>query len=223
LNQVRTIEWAKWEGAGLNDLLSDFRFRIALALSGIAALLLYASSTSPKALFRVLTKFGRTSYQGRIGRLHWWTYTIAVLAAENLVYSLLFFADRFEWPIGVQVIFVALSYALYGTVYWYAVFSIKRLHDRNRPGWRAVFWFAPWIVYMGADSLQRMAPDWFEPLALYFGIAFVLSAGIWVWTSIGLGFRRGTLGANRFGSEDEYPPPEVTLGAGQIPQMNLLK
>ncbi len=211
LNKVRTIAWARWEGAGIDDLLSDFRFRIALVLSGVAALLLYASSTSPKALIGVLTKFDRTSYQGRIGRLHWWTYTIAIMAAENLIYSLLFFADRFEWPLGFQIVFVALSYALYGTLYWYAIFSIKRLHDRNRPGWQVVFWFAPWIVYRVADTLQRMAPDRFESLAVYIGIASVLSAGFWLWMFVGLGLRRGTPGVNRFGPEDQYSPPEVNV------------
>lgn len=211
LKKVRTIAWAKWEGAGIGDLLADLRFRFALVLSGIAALLLYASSTSPKAFVGIVGKFDRTSFQGRLGRLHWWTYTITIMAADNLIYALLFFADRFAWPFGLQILFVGLSYALYGTLYWYAMFSIKRLHDRNRPGWLVVFWFAPWIVYLASGMVQRAMPEQFESLAPYIAIAALLSVGFWIWMLVGLGFRRGKPGENRFGPGDQHPQPEHTV------------
>ena len=212
LNKVRAITWARWEGAGVEDLLTDFGFRIALALSAVAALLLYASSTSPRAFVAVLAKFDRSAFLGRITRLQWWTYTIALLAAEKLVYSLLFFADRFEWPLGFQVVFVALSYALYGTFSWYAAFSITRLHDRNRPGWLVVFWFAPWAIYVVTTMLQRMAPELIEQAAVPIGLASLLAGCLWIWMFIGLACRRGTRGANRFGPESPSPPPKSSVG-----------
>jgi uncharacterized membrane protein YhaH (DUF805 family) len=212
LNKVRAITWARWEGAGIDDLLTDFRFRLALALSALAALLLYASSTSPKAFVAILARFDRGAFRGRTTRLQWWTCTISLMAADNLVYSLLFFADRFAWPFGIQVVFVASSYALYATLYWYAMFGITRLHDRNRPGWLVVFWFAPWAIYVATTTLQRIAPDLVQQMALPIGLAALLSGGLWIWTFVGLGLRRGTPGTNRFGPENRSPPPRNSVG-----------
>jgi uncharacterized membrane protein YhaH (DUF805 family) len=92
------------------------------------------------------------------------------------------------------------------------MFSIRRLHDRNRPGWLVVFWFAPWAIYVVTTMLQRMAPELIEQAAVPIGLASLLAGCLWIWMFIGLACRRGTRGANRFGPESPSPPPKSSVG-----------
>jgi uncharacterized membrane protein YhaH (DUF805 family) len=49
-------------------------------------------------------------------------------------------------------------------------------------------------------------------MALPIGLAALLSGGLWIWTFVGLGLRRGTPGTNRFGPENRSPPPTSSVG-----------
>jgi uncharacterized membrane protein YhaH (DUF805 family) len=72
---------------------------------------------------------------------------------------------------------------------------VKRLHDRNRPGWWAAFIFVPAILgsvvnaFNGGDE---------SPLSIALGGVVVIVS---IWFLIELGFLCGTVGANRYGPD----------------------
>jgi uncharacterized membrane protein YhaH (DUF805 family) len=76
------------------------------------------------------------------------------------------------------------------------VLGIKRLHDRDRSGWRIlIFFLVPGLSFAMADVLAGPS-DAGLAIALY-------AAGIAVgaWAFIELGFLSGTRGPNRYGPD----------------------
>lgn len=130
-----------------------------------------------------------TSLEGRINRQPYILASFALgliaLAGELLAYVL-------DIP--------ALSYVMYAIVLWpsFAV-NVKRAHDRDRPTWWIVLFFA-WALLLNAVQLSGYGGTDDEPSYLFFvlGIPWLVFA---IALFIDLTFRRGTEGANRYGPD----------------------
>ena len=171
-----------------------------MAWGAVIALLIAKMSSSIGEVFRQMTAFGLAAFRGRLDRIHWWAYMLtAGLMAVLLSYALGFFQVDFLSPQPLRVVHALLAWTiLIVQYYWHAVFVTRRLHDRNKYGWLAIFWLAPWILgaMIGAFS------DFAESSFLVW--SFVLSFLPWIWIFIEVGFGRSTQRQNQYGPETRY-------------------
>ena len=130
------------------------------------------------------------SREGRIGRQAWWGGMI-VLFVINVV-SIFVAAALFEYALafGVAVLVLQLLY-LYPAV----CVSAKRFQDRDRPG--ALAWIPPLLaVLLSVFDLIDLG----EGSTLFVLLNLLLMAAS-IWLLIELGFLRGSVGANQYGSD----------------------
>jgi len=136
--------------------------------------------------------WGLFSFRGRTSRLGYWRVQLFATAFVALFWMLGLFAMMGAGPIGGVLFAPALLAFLAVLATW-----VRRLHDRGKGGWWALFFIlAPSVL----DGVAQMinSPDSVAaqlealPLALA-GLA------IGVWALIEVGFRRGQQGSNRFG------------------------
>jgi uncharacterized membrane protein YhaH (DUF805 family) len=103
----------------------------------------------------------------------------------------------------VAFCFIALLIVLYA-VAMLAVYT-KRLHDRNK----GMIWLVPFVIIPWALEVLRLAgaPWLFDmgrymgPVGMDWGLAQGVAGLLWLWGFVELFFFRGTIGANRFGSD----------------------
>lgn len=71
--------------------------------------------------------------------------------------------------------------------------GIRRLHDQDRSGWWTLLFYGvlPLVSVLAAPSGSPAM----------FGLLSVVSAPLTIWGLVWLGFRRGTVGRNRFGPD----------------------
>jgi uncharacterized membrane protein YhaH (DUF805 family) len=123
--------------------------------------------------------------RGRFGRGQWW----AVQLAGGLIVLVMMAIDAagIIIPQGLLIL-VALPLA---AVNLFA--CIRRLHDRDKSGWwLLLFYVVPGVI----DGVVKSIPS--EPMALLIeGVALAIFA----WGMVEIGFLRGTVGANRYGSD----------------------
>ena len=130
-----------------------------------------------------------TSFEGRITRQPFWI-AVAIFVAIDIAVSLTISGDRLS-----AVIDLVLTYPQFAV-------CAKRGHDRNTPKWVVGLFFAinaifDVLVLAGLVTLGdlKSAPP---TLAMVFAIPFfVLGLAL----IIDLGFRRGTVGPNRYGPD----------------------
>jgi uncharacterized membrane protein YhaH (DUF805 family) len=137
------------------------------------------------------------SFNGRISRKPFWIAFGIVGVANLLVYYL---AEAIDGD--------RLS-AIFDLAFTYPQFAIaaKRGHDRNLPPWLVGVVFALSVV-LDLLVVLDLAGSKDEPNA----VAVVLSVSMLVLglaLLIELGFRRGTLGPNRYGPDPLEPPPSA--------------
>jgi uncharacterized membrane protein YhaH (DUF805 family) len=94
---------------------------------------------------------------------------------------------------------------------------VKRLHDLDRSGWHALVLFAALffaglavMTYGGLQQSNITVPEWREFWTTAFYVFTVLSAALLAYLIVKLGFRRGTLGPNRFGPDPAAPVGRTT-------------
>ena len=141
--------------------------------------------------FRLL--FG---FHGRIGRATWWITGLiwgVILTAAEVYRPSIEPPERGKWLLAaVAAVYVLSAVAL----------GIKRLHDRDRSGWRIlIFFLVPGLAYAVADAFAGPT-DAMLAVVLY---AIGIAAG--VWALIELGLLPGTHGENRYG-----PAPVIDDG-----------
>ena len=131
-------------------------------------------------LFRLL--FG---FAGRIDRATYWRAILIysgglliVCAIVALVGLALYGHGRFDLAIPFLVLLVPLS--------------VRRLHDRDKSGWRLLMFCAPPVV------LDHYADAAGTGLQYAFSLA---SLALSVWAFVELGLLRGAVGPNRFGPD----------------------
>lgn len=105
------------------------------------------------------------------------------------------------WAIGLAVVFTLaggglIPYALAGVVIFAslipaAAVTVKRLHDRNKPGWWVLLIVPAWLLFAGNWDVFGGLWQW--------GLGRFIPTLITVMLFIDLGIFAGTQGDNRFG------------------------
>jgi uncharacterized membrane protein YhaH (DUF805 family) len=146
-----------------------------------------------------------TSFEGRIGRKSYWVGTIVLVIVMMVVmFGAVFLiggsvlANDFQTRL---ITFVLQLLFLYPS----AALMVKRLHDRNRPGYFAAFMLVP-VILKGITDLMGMTGDPINQNGLdyLFNIViFIVAIGFFV----ELGCLRGTVGSNQYGPDPLGPVP----------------
>jgi uncharacterized membrane protein YhaH (DUF805 family) len=137
-----------------------------------------------------------TSLEGRIGRKLYWLGVVLLVALAVAVMVLIVFA-------GVALVGTVFSFVTFvielAFLYPASALLVKRLHDRNRPGYFAAFILAPLIVKSLTDLLGVTGgASGLNPFDYLLGLTIFLVS---LWFFIELGCLRGTVGANRYGPD----------------------
>jgi uncharacterized membrane protein YhaH (DUF805 family) len=140
-----------------------------------------------------------TRFDGRINRAKCWPGAI-VLGIVSLVvlYGSIFAGGGSIHDQDTRARTITLAVQLV-FLYPLAALMVKRLHDRNRPGYFAAFILVP-LVLKGMTDVMGLTGDALSPKALdYVFIGIVGVVGIWFF--VDLGCLRGTAGPNKHGPD----------------------
>jgi uncharacterized membrane protein YhaH (DUF805 family) len=139
-------------------------------------------------------------FRGRINRAKYWlTFLIYFVAlfALYILFGLFFPSPQIPWA---SFLTFAIPFIL--IVISSVALAIKRLHDRNKSGWRILlFYLAPSVFSGIADTSEQ------PMVAVVLGLASLV---ISIWGLVELGFLRGTVGPNQYGPD----PLQTPSGAG---------
>ncbi len=137
-------------------------------------------------------------FDGRISRTQFWIGFLITAAAEiglMFAFGIPFFPTELK-PVSMRLVEFAIQLV---TVYPTAAIAVKRLHDRNQPGHYAA-WLVGITMLIAVTNLVGLTddpknPTWLDwvlgPCAIVVGLGFLFE----------LGFRRGTIGENRYGPD----------------------
>jgi uncharacterized membrane protein YhaH (DUF805 family) len=127
-------------------------------------------------------------FDGRANRAKYWLVNIVNIVALSVL------AGVILGVVGFSVVAFVILGVLYLAVLVSAVaICIRRLHDRNKPGWWAAIFIGLPVLFAGLSSIIGN-----ELLAMVFGLAQLAIA---VWALIELGILRGTVGPNQYGED----------------------
>jgi len=137
-----------------------------------------------------------TSVDGRINRAKYWLGAIVLGIILLLVtYGSIYAAGGsvLEQDSRTRMITLVVSLVfLYPSI----ALMVKRLHDRNRPGYFAAFMLVP-LILKGATDVMGLTGDPLDQNALdYVFLAIIGVVGIWFFVE--LGCLRGTVGPNQY-------------------------
>ena len=140
-----------------------------------------------------------TSVDGRINRAKYWLGAIVLGIILLLVmYGSIYAAGGsvLEQDSRTRMITLVVSLVfLYPSI----ALMVKRLHDRNRPGYFAAFMLVP-LILKGATDVMGLTGDPLDQNALdYVFLAIIGVVGIWFFVE--LGCLRGTVGPNQYGPD----------------------
>jgi uncharacterized membrane protein YhaH (DUF805 family) len=138
-------------------------------------------------------------HEGRIGRMYYWLGLLATAAITG------FFAGIADGVVPALDVtrYGAVAFIIGALIWMHSAVTVKRLHDRNRPGiWYFLYGLAPpglmlWAMLLHADNQLDTA-----------SLMYVLSILGFTGVFVDLGVMRGTVGPNRFG-----PDPASTTAA----------
>jgi uncharacterized membrane protein YhaH (DUF805 family) len=145
-----------------------------------------------------------TNFEGRITRKTFWLASIAVFVIEIVIVAGA--AATVEEFASEAAGDVAMDIGVFAFLYPQFVISLKRGHDRNIPTSVISAWYAALAIF----DVLRFFFGWLQTrpnqnvfsTAGLFSFVFLLFAGIiGLAFLIELGFRRGTLGPNRYGPD----------------------
>jgi uncharacterized membrane protein YhaH (DUF805 family) len=157
---------------------------------------------SVQLLKGVVMDFGYlyTSFEGRINRKPYWLATIVLVVVGIVVVLALMMTVASTGGFTSRLILAVVQLAF---LYPSTALMVKRLHDRNRPGYFAAFMLAPLLLNMITD-LMGITGDPLNQNALDYllgGITFLVG----IWFFIELGCLRGTVGPNQYGPDPLAP------------------
>ena len=133
------------------------------------------------------------SFEGRINRGKFWLAVLAYVVI-SIVLALLLIIPVLGW------LLAGIGYL--GMIVSGIFVAIKRLHDRNKPGWWvAIFYVIPMIL-SGASAY--MTYDAGEQTSMAMLISLI-SLAISLWAFVELGCLRGTVGPNQYGPDPIAP------------------
>jgi uncharacterized membrane protein YhaH (DUF805 family) len=156
------------------------------------------------------------SFKGRIGRGTYWLSIVPVVVAVHVItFAPILIVDSI---IGTESEEIPVSFLIAGfaaQVIWLAglwpmlAVGSKRLHDRNKRGWRLlVWWLLPFCLFFGGFGHDFLDDPNTVRSAGYFSTGSIMifaSLPIALWGIVELGILPGTKGPNRFG-DDPLPP-----------------
>lgn len=140
-----------------------------------------------------------TSFEGRINRKSYWIGLLAlIIVMMAVMFGALFLvggsivANDFQTRMITFVLQLAFLYPS-------AALMVKRLQDRNRPGYFAAFLLVPMVIKAVTD-LMGMTGDPVDQNALDYLLNIIIFV-VSVWFFIELGCLRGTVGPNQYGPD----------------------
>jgi uncharacterized membrane protein YhaH (DUF805 family) len=140
-----------------------------------------------------------TSFEGRINRKSYWIGLLALIIVMMVVmFGALFLvggsivANDFQTRMITFVLQLAFLYPS-------AALMVKRLHDRNRPGYFAAFLLVP-VVIKAVTDLMGMTGSPVDQNALDYLLNIIIFV-VSIWFFIELGCLRGTVGPNQYGPD----------------------
>lgn len=126
-----------------------------------------------------------TSIDGRIGRQPFWIALVILIGIEIVAD----YAIGERWSSAVSLL---LAYVYFAVI-------AKRGHDRNAPTWTAGVFMAGIVILEVLNLLNLLGPLDEPNIVLYvIGIPLLVMGVILL---IDFGFRRGTVGPNRYGAD----------------------
>ena len=152
------------------------------------------------------------SPRGRISRSQYW---LRFLLPYVVIYLLLVIAagatddDSTTHRVISGILTIFLLVALWPSI----AVLVKRIHDRNKPGWLCLVLYVPTFVFMVllivlvANSIIESArsgtytPPTAGGLVIAVGLLGLIAAVIGVWFFIEFGCLRGSVGPNRYGPD----------------------
>jgi uncharacterized membrane protein YhaH (DUF805 family) len=137
-----------------------------------------------------------TSFDGRINRKPYWLAAI-LLAVVGI--GLAFLLGAAMATIGTSALVFATLLIQLILLYPSVALMVKRLHDRNHPGWWAAFIMVP-VVLQSVTNLLGITGDPFNMGPLDYVLTLVIVA-VGIWFFVELGCRRGTAGPNDYGPD----------------------
>jgi uncharacterized membrane protein YhaH (DUF805 family) len=137
-----------------------------------------------------------TTYQGRINRAKYWIAALIYFIISGIagaVGQALGDGPVAQGLTGIVGLLTFISGILVG---------IKRLHDRDRPGWwMLVFYVVPSILIAAAVVWGLYSYTTYGTLGGPFFLFIIAAFALGIWAFIELGCLRGTVGPNRFGPD----------------------
>ena len=107
---------------------------------------------------------------------------------------------------------ILLVFALVGL--WPSIaILVKRIHDRNRPGWMCLILYVPAVLFFvllivwvanaiaEAEATGAFTPPPLGPLGISVILLAMISAIVGLWFFVEFGCLRGTVGPNKFGAD----------------------
>jgi uncharacterized membrane protein YhaH (DUF805 family) len=179
-----------------------------------------------------------TSFEGRINRAGYWRTTLVMLG--SMIIALLVLAGIClgfgipTGPLNINIVGISASIQLSDDdvaskagliprivtllmtlvfAWFYAVASIRRLHDRNKSGW----WMIPFVVATGVYGQfgDRLGGSW---TAAVVGLAVFIA---FIWGLVEMYFLMGSSGPNRFGP-DPLAPVDPRPGWDQFSEIEFV-
>jgi uncharacterized membrane protein YhaH (DUF805 family) len=132
--------------------------------------------------------------RGRSNRAKFWLAMVVWLLIYAVAVALFFVLRDQAMMVGLSIGVVVLAVGTVSSI----LFSIRRLHDRDKSGhWLWLFYGVPGVLNGVGGAITPLSPE----AALVALVLALVSIGISIWMLVELGFLRGTPGANRFGPD----------------------
>ena len=133
------------------------------------------------------------SFEGRINRGKFWLAVLAYVII-SIVLAFLLIIPVLGW------LLAGIGYL--GMIVSGIFVAIKRLHDRNKPGWWvAIFYVIPMIL-SGASAYMTYEAGEQTSMAMLISL---IGLAISLWAFVELGCLRGTVGPNEYGPDPIAP------------------
>jgi len=114
------------------------------------------------------------TWEGRVNRAPWWGFNVASWVAGLVGYAIAFYAVERSETLGV-VVSVLVSLVFIGFAIGGVMVTIKRWHDRGRPGWWIFIVVIPIVGQLwalielgflpGEDGTNQWGPNPLSPAA----------------------------------------------------------
>jgi uncharacterized membrane protein YhaH (DUF805 family) len=149
---------------------------------------------------------------GRISRAQYWLRFVVPYVVIYLLFVIAAGAtdvDSTAHKVISGILMIFLLVALWPSI----AILVKRIHDRNKPGWMCLILYVPatllstlLVVWLAEAIAEAAATGTFSPPALGpLGISVILlamiSAIVGLWFFVEFGCLRGTVGPNRYGAD----------------------